>query len=102
MNHTTPEELLLQILSTCLLINTQGKWHAFFDLAGHVGQVDVRVVPSNTNYHARKPGDTARQQATFTSTDQYPSEHLTEEHFRQALVDLLAWTQGYINMGNEE
>ncbi len=102
MNHYTQEELLLQILSTCLLINSQGKWHAFFELAGHVGTADVRVISSSTNYQARKSYDQEVHSAIFTPTNQHPHEHLTEEDFRQALVDLLARTQGYINMGNEE
>lgn len=98
MKKLTLEELQLQILATCLLINTQGKWHAFYGLSAHVGTVDVRITSSDTDYHAKNLHGWAMQEATFTSTNRYPNPYLTEDTARQALIDLLAWTQGYLNM----
>lgn len=98
MNNPTLEELHLQILATCLLINTQGKWHAFFSLAAHVGSVDVRIAPSNTDYQNPAPEQWAVKHATFTSTNRHQYEWVTEETGRQSLIDLLAWTQTYLSM----
>lgn len=93
----TIEELMLQILSTCLLINAQGKWHAFYSLAGHVGDIDVRLRPTDYNYDADHPKKTPSKSAGFTSTGLFP-ERITEEQARQELLDLLSWTQGYLNV----
>lgn len=98
MNNLTLEELNLQILATCLLINTQGKWHAFFSLSGHVGGVDVRIAPSSTNYQDLSPKPWAVKDATFTSTNRHQYSWVTEETARQSLIDLLAWTQNYLSM----
>lgn len=98
MNKLTPEELLLQILATCLLINTQGKWHAFYSLAAHVGTIDVRVTSSDNDYQAKNLHNGVMKEATFTSTNRHPHTYLTEDTARQALIDLLAWTQGHLNM----
>lgn len=96
MNTLTCEELLLQILATCLLINIQGNWHAFYDLSGHVGTVYVRLVHADTDYQDGKHTFFGRD-ATFTSTKSHPRLELTEDLACQRLMEVLAWVQGYLN-----
>jgi hypothetical protein len=98
MSDLTLEELNLQILATCLLINTQGKWHAFYSLSGHVGQADVRITSSDNDYQVYDPARWATKDATFTSTSRHQNEWLTEEARRHSLIDLLAWTQSHLSM----
>ncbi|MBK3431428.1 hypothetical protein JJD84_11405 [Pseudomonas fluorescens] len=93
----TTEELMLQILSTCLLINAQGNWHAFYGLSGHVGDIDVTLRPTNYDYDAKDRPKHPHKSAAFTSTHRFP-ERITEELARQELIDLLAWTQSYLDM----
>ena len=97
MNKITPEELQLQILSTCLLINSQGKWHAFYSLASHIGAVDVRLVPSDHDYQVNTLADKPNKTATYTSTNRHPWPYIREDDARKALIDLLAWTQGFLD-----
>jgi hypothetical protein len=98
MNHLTLEELCAQIMAACLLINSQGKWHAFYDFSGHVGQIEVRLVPSDHDYQSGKADKWQRMDATFTSTNRHQNPWLTEETARQALVNLLAWTHSYTSV----
>ncbi|MDR6580743.1 hypothetical protein [Pseudomonas extremaustralis] len=93
----TIEELALQILSTCLLINAQGKWHAFYGLSGRVGGIDVRLRPTDYDYGADHPQKTPYKSVAFTSTELFP-ERTTEEQARQELIDLLSWTQRYLDV----
>ncbi|WP_430445517.1 MAG: hypothetical protein ACQZ2J_30320 [Pseudomonas piscis] len=99
MNKPTPEELLLQILSTVLLINTQGRWHAFLNVCGHVGVAYVYLHPSDHDYEAAagKPSDNPQKDAKFTATNRHPWP-VAKDEARQNLIDLLAWTQGYLTM----
>lgn len=93
----TLEELLLQILSTCLLINAQGKWHAFYSIVAHCGYVDVTIDPSDTDYQAATRKVRESRMATFTRTNRHHYYGLTEDTARQELIDLLAWLQGYLS-----
>lgn len=99
MSKPTPEELLLQILATTLLINAQGRWHAFFNLCGHVGRAYVYLRPLDHDYDAAvgKPAETPQKDARFTATNlhTYP---ISEDEARRDLMCLLAWTQGYLTM----
>lgn len=99
MKKPTTEELLLQILSTVLLINAQGRWHAFLNLCGHVGTAYVYLNPSDHNYDAAagKPGAKPEKSARFTATN-LTSWSASEDEARQNLIDLLAWTQGFLTM----
>lgn len=98
MNKLTLEELLLQILSTVLLINAQGKWHAFYDLHGHTGTVDIWLLPSDHDYQSREAtSNRPRLGAAFTSTNRHPTP-VPEDLARKSLIELLAWTQSHLNM----
>lgn len=97
MNKLTPQELQFQILSTCLLINSQGKWHAFYSLSSHVGSVDVRLVPSDHDYRSEIDISHPNKTAIFTSTNRHPWPYITEDVARKALTDLLIWTQGFLD-----
>ncbi|WP_431494846.1 hypothetical protein [Pseudomonas brassicacearum] len=99
MTKLTLEELLLQILSTCLLINAQEKWHAFYDLSAHVGMVEVRITPSDTDYQSPNRQPWEAKSAAYTSTRQHPNRYQTEDSARESLIELLAWTQGYLDTG---
>lgn len=98
MNMPAPEELAQQILSTCLLINTQGEWHAFLSLSGHVGEMEVRLVPSDHDYQDMRYRCLTRKSVIYASTNRYPNPELTNEQARQRLSDLLAWTQGFLKI----
>ncbi len=99
MKKATPEELLLQILSTVLLINAQGHWHAFLNVCGHVGMAYVYLHPSDHDYQAAagKTDDSLQKDAKFAATNLH-SWPVSEDEARQNLIDLLAWTQGYLTM----
>ncbi|MBF6030809.1 hypothetical protein ICY20_23965 [Pseudomonas sp. P115] len=91
----TIEELMLQILSTCLLINAQGKWHAFYNLSGHVGTATVTLRPIDHDYDSKGFFTTPHMDVVFASTTTWP-ERITEVEGQRNLIDLLAWTQGYL------
>lgn len=96
MSTITPEALQFQILSTCLLISTQGKWHAFYYLSSHVGSVEVRLKPSDHDYTSKTHLSHPNKSATFTSTNRHPWPCITEDDARKALTELLVWTQGFL------
>ncbi|WP_160286522.1 hypothetical protein [Pseudomonas knackmussii] len=98
MNKPTTEALVLQILSACLLINTQGKWHAHFHLVAHCGWVDVWMEPSDTDYQDTSRPRPPSKYVTFTGTTRHPQSSLTEDEACQNLTELLAWVQGYLSM----
>ncbi|MDN6872922.1 hypothetical protein QO209_10740 [Pseudomonas citronellolis] len=98
MNKPTFEELILQILATCLLINSQMKWHAHFTLFAHCGLISVHVQPADTDYQAPQRPRPDSRDAKFTGTLQRPDSYLTEAQSRQQLIDMLAWTQSYLSM----
>lgn len=98
MNKPTIEELLLQILSTCLLVNAQGKWHAHFQVSAHVGWVDVYIQPADTDYQDTNRPHAANKYAIFTETPGHPHPDLTEDGVRQSLMELLAWAQSHLSM----
>ncbi|QMV65167.1 hypothetical protein VUJ49_08970 [Pseudomonas berkeleyensis] len=87
----TIEELLLQIVSTVLIINQQGKWHAFVDLQGHVCAFCVRVCSADTNYQ-----DTSHE--VDRRTGYWHSEHQKQQACLSALTRTLTWLQGYLDM----
>lgn len=92
----TIEELLLQLLSTCLLIAQQGKWHAHFDYSPHVGRAFVWIYSADNSYQSPDSAPVARQEAKFhvrNFTEKFP-----EDEARQDLFDLLAFTQGFLSM----
>ena len=98
MKKPTPEELLLQILATVLLINAQGRWHAFLNVCGHVGVAYVYLHPSDHDYDAAgRTGDHPQKDAKFTATNLH-AWPISQVEARQNLIDLLAWTQGYLTM----
>ncbi|MFJ4193968.1 hypothetical protein [Pseudomonas sp. NPDC089534] len=101
MSNHTAEELAIQILSTCLLVTAQGKWHAHFQFAAHVGWIEVRVRPSTHNYDSGEaPPPAAMKWATISGLN--PSlcySRPTEEDARQNLMKLLAWVQSHLDMG---
>lgn len=96
MSTITSEALQFQILSTCLLISTQGKWHAFYYLTSHVGSVEVRLVPSDHDYTSKAHVSHPHKSAIFTSTNHCPWLCITEDDARKALTELLVWTQGFL------
>lgn len=49
MNPVT-EALLLQVTAMCLRISSQGQWHAFLNLSGHVRQIDVYIHRADAEY----------------------------------------------------
>lgn len=49
MNPIT-EALLLQLTAMCLRINSQGQWHVFLSLSGHVRLIEVYIHRSDTEY----------------------------------------------------
>ncbi|WAC45599.1 hypothetical protein OU997_05350 [Pseudomonas sp. SL4(2022)] len=94
----TIEELLLQIVSTALIINQQGNWHAFVDLQGHVRAFYVRVCLADTNYQ-----DTSYEAAQRSGYwHRLPFEWHPENQALQAchdeLTSTLNWLQGYLGM----
>jgi len=97
MSKPTFEELILQILATCLLINSQMKWHAHFTLFAHCGLISVHVQPADTDYQATQHPRPDSRDAKFTGTLQRPDSYLTENQSRQQLTDTLAWLQGYLS-----
>lgn len=46
----TIEKLILQITWLCLQITSQGKWHAFASLSGHVRNFHVHILAADTDY----------------------------------------------------
>ena len=98
MSTITPEALQFQILSTCLLISTQGKWHAFYYLSSHVGSVEVRLKPSDHDYTSKTHVSHPNKSATFTSTNRHPWPCITEDDARKALTELLVWTQSFLDV----
>ena len=98
MSTITPEALQFQILSTCLLISTQGKWHAFYYLSSHVGSVEVRLKPSDYDYSSKTHVSHPNKSATFTSTNHCPWLCITEDDARKALTELLVWTQVFLDV----
>lgn len=87
----TIEELLLQIVSTVLIINQQGKWHAFLDLQGHVSAFSVRVSSADTNYQDRSH-EADRRNGYWDSGWQ------DQQACRDKLTSTLTWLQGYLDM----
>lgn len=87
----TIEELLLQIVSTVLIINQQGTWHAFLDLQGHVSAFCVRVCSADTNYQ-----DTSHE--ADRRTGYWHSEYLSPQACQSKLASTLTWLQGYLDM----
>lgn len=94
----TIEELLLQIVSTALIINRQGTWHAFVDLQGHVSAFSVRVCSADTNYQDRN--HEAERHAGYWH--RLPFEWHPEDQALKAchdeLTSTLTWLQGYLDM----
>lgn len=98
MSTITSEALQYQILSTCLLINTQGKWHAFFYLSSHVGSIDVCLKPSDYDYASKTHASHPNKTAIYTSTNRHPWPCITEDDARKALTELLVWTQSFLDV----
>ena len=96
MSTITPEALQFQILSTCLLINSQGKWHAFYYLSSHVGSVEVRLKPSDYDYASTTYASHPNKTAIYTSTNHCPWLCISEDDARKALTELLVWTQSFL------
>lgn len=94
----TLEELILQILATCLLINSQMKWHAHFGLHAHCGLISVYLQPADTDYQDPNRRSAPSRDVKFTGTRQRPDSYLSEDQSRQLLIDLLAWLQGHLIM----
>lgn len=88
---TTVEELLLQIVSTALIINQQGKWHAFIDLQGHVSGLGVRVYSADTDYQD-KSREAARRDCYWQG------KYLSPQACQYELTSILTWLQGYLDM----
>lgn len=83
----TIEELLFQILSTCLLVTNQGKWHVFFDYYGHVQEISIRVSPASTDYDVI--GHTSERRSFYLNETRYRSL----ESIYQEAEDTLAFVQ---------
>lgn len=101
----TTEELLLQILSTCLLISSQGTWRANFYLHGHTGSANITLYPFN---HWDLPEDQRKAVDHGSFPDQYAHyaspyrDWPTEEDGQERLQQLLEWAQGYLDLGQDQ
>lgn len=99
----TIEKLLLQIAYVCLHITAQGKWHAFYNLSGHVERVDVYVYPADTNY--QEPSErTLSAQASYRTTPEWASESEAVRHgeARDSLMRLLSALEPYLQPIQQE
>lgn len=95
---TTIEELILQIVSTALLINQQGRHHVFFDLSPHVHSIHVRVCSADTDYqHLGYPSDT-RNAITDRSNYDWLSQEEAPQTCHDEVTSTLTWLQGYLDM----
>ncbi|WP_395503065.1 hypothetical protein [Ectopseudomonas mendocina] len=93
----TVEELLLQILSTCLLINSQGIHHASLELLGGHGLCMVTVEPV-VGLEAEE--EEARYWAALKDHDQPEPEPGPTRH-HATLAEQLEYLQRYL-LGAQE
>lgn len=99
----TAEELLLQILSTCLLISSQGTWLANLHVYGHVSAADVRLYPFGYWDLPEDERDDPRSFPSYSARYASRLHHWTsEEEARANLQQLLTWIQGYLDLGQEQ
>lgn len=101
----TAEELLLQILSTCLLISSQGTWLANLYVCGHVSSADITLYPLE---HWDLPKE-QREQVDINSFPRCCAHYAglrpgccSEEEGRENLQQLLTWAQGYLELGQDQ
>lgn len=57
---------MLEVVTEAVLVNSQGKYSVFVDLAGHVNSLWVRVLPASHDWN------------TAVSTDEYKSAHIID------------------------
>ncbi|EMJ5494598.1 hypothetical protein [Pseudomonas aeruginosa] len=98
MNKPTIEELLLQILSTCLLIDSQGKWKATFYLSCIDADVSVSIYRADDTTPLGDRVAHAYEYAFIGADTRGRRRNLTEDESRQNLSMLLTFTQRYLSM----
>lgn len=96
----TIEELMLQIISTALLINQQGVWTVFFYGHGHCGTIDVTLLPSGEIFAHRDPERRQTKGAYWSRPADWAgqSAEQNQQECHEEMTALLAWLQGYLDM----
>lgn len=96
---TTPEELLLQIISTAAIVTLQGEWHAHATLYAHTTTLDVHVVAADADYSAGGYPSHYRS-AHWSHSKKWAGLSANEsvERCREELTAQLAWLQGFLAM----
>lgn len=90
----TIEELMLQIISTAVMVSLQGKCHAFAFLHGTCGSLDLYVSDAETGE------ERSFFNAYFSHKESWGgfTPEQSAEHCLQTLTDQLAWIQGYLEL----
>jgi len=99
MNQTI-QDLMTQILLVVIQVQSEGRFHGFYDLAGHVGRVDVDFDPADTDYQAKgRPGRHSRHVYITPWRNHYAAEErgiTPEAETLRELSSLLEWAQSHL------
>ncbi|EMV9185849.1 hypothetical protein AADU03_004734 [Escherichia coli] len=96
----TIEELMLQILSTCLLISGQGLWKATFYHSALDADVSVSIYPANCTDRLGDRRSHAYYYALTGANNQGRHSDIAEDDACRNLTTLLTCTQKYLSIGN--
>lgn len=96
----TIEELMLQILSTCLLISGQGLWKAAFYYSALDADVSVAIYPADCPEELGDRNAHAYHYALIGPSNQGRHSDIGEDDARRNLSTLLTRTQKYLRIGH--
>ena len=97
----TIEELMLQIISTVLLINQQGVWTVYFYGHGRSGgTLDITILKAGELFAHQDPEQRRQKGAYWSRPDGWggQSTEQNEQECYDEMTALLAWLQGYLDM----
>ncbi|AYF88641.1 hypothetical protein D6Z43_16350 [Pseudomonas sp. DY-1] len=101
----TSEELILQVVSTCILIGTQGNWIPQLSLMPTYHSLSVYIYPQgyfDLPEVEQERIETARFSAYYTGRGSDLQGEAKQENGRQQLIDLLAWLQDFLSLTGED
>ncbi|MDF2076613.1 hypothetical protein P2Q70_18670 [Pseudomonas mendocina] len=95
----TIEELMLQIISTALLINQQGVWTTFFYGNSHFRTLDVTLLPAGQIFGQQDPARRHTKGAYWNHPTGWggQTDEQNEQQCHEEMTALLAWLQGYLD-----
>lgn len=94
----TLEELMLQILSTCLLISGQGLWKAHFCQHALDADVSVAIYPADCSADVMDRKVHAYHWVHIGPDNQGRHSDIEEDDARRNLGTLLTFTQKYLSL----